>query len=413
MVAVGAAALVPLALARLPSPAPTEVERAPLAPRSQPLPGEAQATTVRAAAPRPLGSGAVRAGAPAMQRLDPRRSNRSPHRAPRRPRVVWTFPMGAPIAAAPAVADGLVIVSSLGGKVAAVSLDGKERWSRDLEERIYGAPLVQGDVVRVGVDKGKLVTLDARTGKVKATLEVDGDADTAPAPTPDGGFVFTAGRVAYGARRDGTVRWRYKHRRKLYAAPAVGDDGVAYFGAQGGAVLAIAPDGELRWKAALGSDADAGLSVGEDGAILAGTDGGEVVALAPQDGAIRWRAAVGGFVRGALAVARDGAVLASSYGPTPAVVALDGRSGAELWRFAVRGTGAREFGVHGAPLEDAEGTLIFGAQDDILHALTPEGLPRWKLQLGGDIDGTAVLTEEFLLVGCGDGNLYALAEGGS
>jgi outer membrane protein assembly factor BamB len=320
--------------------------------------------------------------------------------------------MGAPIAAAPAVAEGLVIVTSLGGKVAAVTLDGKERWSRELGDRIYGAPLAQGGLVRVGVDGGKLVTLDARTGQVKATLEVDGDADTAPAPTQDGGFVFAAGKIAYGARRDGTVRWRYKHRRKLYAAPAVGDDGTAYFGAQGGAVLAIAPDGELRWKAALGSDADAGLSVRDDGTVLAGNDGGEVVALAPRDGAIRWRAALGGFVRGALAVGRDGAVLASTYGPAPAVVALDGASGSELWRFPVRGTGSREFGVHGAPLEDAEGTLIFGAQDDVLRALTPEGTERWKLQLGGDIDGTAVLTEELLLVGCGDGHLYALGEGG-
>jgi outer membrane protein assembly factor BamB len=44
----------------------------------------------------------------------------------------------------------------------------------------------------------------------------------------------------------------------------------------------------------------------------------------------------------------------------------------------------------------------------MLRALMPEGTERWKLQLG-DIDGTAVLTEGLLLVGCADGHLYALA----
>ncbi len=408
MVALGAAALVPLALSRPAPRAPRPTERAPLAPR---VGGVAEAASSPPPA-RPLGAGSAKPGLPSMQRLDPRRTNRSPFQAPGRPRVVWTFPMNGPIATAPVVAGGLVIVASLAGKVAAVTLDGKERWSRDLGERIYGAPLAQGERVRVGVDRGKMITLDAATGQVRATLDVDGDADTAPAPTPDGGFVFAAGRVAYGARADSTVRWRYKHRRKLYAAPAVGADGTSYFSAQGGAVLALGPEGELRWKTQLKSDADAGLAVGEDGSVLVGTDGGEVVALAPEDGKIRWHTALGGFVRGGLAVARDGAVLASSYGPAPVVAALDGKSGGELWRFPIRGTGAREFGIHGAPLEDAEGTLVFGAQDDTLYGLSPEGQLRWKLQLGGDIDGTVVLADALLLVGCGDGNLYALGEGG-
>lgn len=346
-----------------------------------------------------------------MQRLDPRRTNRSPYKAPSHPHVVWTFHMNAPIATNPTIADGAAIITSLDGRVTAVSLDGKERWSRNFNGRIYGTPLVQGELIRVGVDGGKLMTLEARTGKTKTTLEVDGDADTAPAPTPDGGFVFAAGRIAYGARRDSTIRWRYKHRRKLYASPAVAPDGTAYFGAQGGAIFAISPEGTLRWKTALGSDADAGLALGEDGSILAGTDSGEVVALAPNDGKIRWRTAVGGFVRGGLSVARDGAVLVSSYGPTPAVFALDNKSGRELWRFGIQGTGSREFGIHGSPIEDAEGTLLFGAQDDILYALSPEGILRWRLQLGGDIDGALALTEDLLLVGCGDGNLYALGEG--
>ncbi|RYE92583.1 MAG: hypothetical protein EOO75_06350 [Myxococcales bacterium] len=407
--AVASGVALALLLRRPAPPPPPRVERA--GPPATVIAPAGDASAVPTTAPRPVGSGPVRDGPPAMQHLDARRTNRSPFVAPGRPRVLWTYAAGEAIAVAPVVSGDRAIVATLGGRLAAVGLDGRPRWALELGARIYGSPLVVRDTVYAGLDEGHVVAVDASKGTVRWKLDVAGDADTALAPTPDGGLVFAAKNVVHAVRADGTVRWRHKHRRKVFGAPAVADDGTIVVGAQDGAVLALAPDGALKWRATLGRDADAGLAIGDDGAVYAGTDGGDVVALAPADGSIRWRAALGGFVRGPLSVGRDGAVLASTYGPAPAVVALDGASGRVLWRFGVRGTGAREFGVHGAPLEDPAGTLVFGAQDDTLYALHPDGTLAWKLRLGGDVDATVALAaDRLLLVGGGDGLLVALGE---
>jgi outer membrane protein assembly factor BamB len=308
------------------------------------------------------------------------------------------------------VAGSLLIVASLSGKVSALTLDGSVRWTVELGERIYGSPLVSGDLVHVGVDKGKLVTLQASNGAVRARLDVDGDADTAPAPLPGGGAVFAAGKTLYALKPDGAVRFRYKLRRKVFSSPAVADDGAIAFGCQDDALHVLSPTGDERFRLPLGADVDASPSIGDDGTIYVGSDEGEVVAVRP-DGSRRWRQQVGGYVRGPLSVARDGAVLASTYGPAPAVVALDPGDGHELFRFGVRGTGAREFGIHGAPIEDAEGTLIFGAQDDRIYALSPDGKLVWKLEVGGDVDAAIVLAADGVLyAGSEDGKLYAVRE---
>jgi outer membrane protein assembly factor BamB len=128
-------------------------------------------------------------------------------------------------------------------------------------------------------------------------------------------------------------------------------------------------------------------------------------------GAVAWRSPVGGFVRGALAVARNGDPLVGVYGPTPRVVRLAADGGQPRGSFPVPGTGAREFGVHGGPLEDDEGTLFFGAQDDTVYAVDVRGEERWRFATGGDVDApVTLLSDGTLVAGSDDGFVYALRE---
>lgn len=346
-----------------------------------------------------------------MFRLDPTRTGRSPFVAPQSPKLVWSFDLGGPIAAAPAVSSGQIVVASLSGRVVALSLAGNPRWQTELGERIYGSPLVLGERIYLGVDKGHFVTLDAATGQVRARLDVDGDADTGAVPLADGGLAFAAGSTLYVLRADGAVRTRYKLRRKIYSSPALGRDGALFFGSQDDHLTALLPDGTTRFRVALGADADATPTIGDDGTVFIGTDAGEVWAVHPETGQVRWQTKVGGYVRGPLSITRAGLVLAATYGPTPAVVALDGADGREAFRFAIRGTGAREFGIHAAPIEDAQGTLLFGAQDDFVYALSPEGALLWKVRVGGDVDATLILADDgALYAGAEDGKLYAFRD---
>jgi outer membrane protein assembly factor BamB len=79
--------------------------------------------------------------------------------------------------------------------------------------------------------------------------------------------------------------------------------------------------------------------------------------------------------------------------------------------FGIQGTGASEFGVHGGALEDDEGTLVFGSQDDRVYAVGPDGKLRWDFLTGGDVDAPlTLLADGTLLVGSDDGSVYALRD---
>ena len=343
-------------------------------------------------------------------RGDRARRHRSAFVGPRAaPSVRFTFDAGGPIEAMPAItSDGDVVVASLSGKVTRLGAAGAVVWTADLGERVYASPLIVGESVFLGSDARRFVALSLATGKTRWQLDADGEADTALAEAPGGALVGAAGRVLHGLRADGSVRFRLKLARKIYASPALGDDGTIYVGAQDKKLHAIAGDGAHRWSRDLGGDVDCAPAIGDDGTIYVGSDAGVVVAFDAR-GNERWRATVGGFVRGGLTVGRAGVVFAGTYGPGPRVVALDAATGAERWSFRVQGTGAPEFGIHGAPLEDAEGKLYFGAHDDNVYALDAAGKLLWTFATQGDVDAPLALGPGGVLyVGSDDGRLYAL-----
>jgi len=363
------------------------------------------------AASGPTSPRAVDTGSPAMLHLDPARTNRSPFLGPADPVVLWTFEAGAPIETAPVqLPDGTTVIATLAGRVAAVTADGKRDWSLDLHARLYGSPLMDRGTIYLGADSGKLVAISSR-GKIRWQLDTDGEADTAATLAPWGAILMAAGKVLYAVRPDGNVLWRVKAQRKLYGSPAVGPDGTVYVGSQDDRLYAVTREGRIRWSTSLGADVDCAPSVDDDGTVLAGADGGAIVALEGASGKMRWRAQVGGHVRGSLTITRAGAVVAGTYGPAPAVVAIDIATGRELWRFAVQGTGATEFGVHGSPVEDAAGNLYFGAQDDVVYSLTGDGRLRWRVGTGGDVDAPVILAGSGrLLAASDDGKLYCVVD---
>lgn len=398
------AALGSVGLQRCPSPAIPPPEAATTTPA--PSVGEEPGLP-----PAPARTGRVSSGPPRMLHLDPRRTNRSAFAGPTDPVIAWTYDAGGPIEAAPALLeDGTIVVASLGGRVHGVTRDGARKFSTDLGNRVYSSPLVTGEGIFIGSDAHRFFALTPE-GRIRWRLETQGDADTGATVTPWGGIVFAAGRMVYAVEPNGTVLFRVKTRRKTFASPAVGEDGTVFVGSQDDHVYALTPDGKVAWSCDVGADADGSPAIADDGTVYVGTDGGEVIALDPADGSIRWRRSVGGFVRGSLAVGRDGSIFAGTYGPMPRLVALEPNEGEIRWSFAIRGTGALEFGIHGGPVEDAEGRLYFGAQDDFVYALRPDGSLLWKLPTGGDVDASLVITEDgTLLAGSADGKLYAIRD---
>ncbi len=99
------------------------------------------------------------------------------------------------------------------------------------------------------------------------------------------------------------------------------------------------------------------------------------------------------------------------YGPTPAVIRL-APDGHPVGRFPIAGTGAREFGIHGAPLEDDSGALFFGAEDDRVYAIGPDGAVLWTVDRGDDVDAPlTLLAPSDLVVASDDGTVALYREG--
>lgn len=353
-------------------------------------------------------------GARGMRTLhgDSRHTDRAFGFAPRVPAVAWSRDVGGPVEAQVSTSadERTLYVATLGGELIAIEAsDGAELWTLALGDRAYSTPCVADDgAVFLGSDAKKFMAVSPE-GKVRWTLDTESDADTAAAIAPDGSVVFSAGTTVYDVTPGGLVKWRFSARRKIFTAPAIDALGRIFVGSQDHHAYALSSDGRLLWSTDLGSDVDGTPAIGDDGAAFFGTDGGEIVRLEGGDGRAVWRKRVGGYVRGALSVSRNGDVLAGVYGPAPRLVRLQPHDGALVAEVRIPGTGSPDFGVHGGPTEDSAGTLLFGGQDDNLYAVDPDGNVLWRFTTGGDVDApVTLLTDGTVIVGSDDGIVRAL-----
>jgi len=360
--------------------------------------------------PLPLADASVPTGAPRMLHGSPTHVHRAAAHGPEKPKVGWRTKVGGAVAAqVTASPDGQTLYAATleGSVVALATADGATRWTVALGDRVYSTPFVSEDgTIVVGTDAKKVVALDPR-GNVVFRLDVDGEADTGAVAGPDGTTVIAAGRDVLAVKRGGDLAWRFSAKGKIFTSPAIAPSGLVVVGSQDDHVYAIGPGGALAWSVDLGADVDGAAAIGDDGAIFVGTDKGEIVRLG-EKGAIAWRASVGGYVRGTLSIARNGDVLAGTYGPVPRVVRV-APDGTIRGAFVVQGTGAKEFGIHGGPLEDEGGVLYFGAQDDRVYAIGPDGSVRWRFETKGDVDGPlTMLPNGSLVVPSEDGTVTLL-----
>jgi outer membrane protein assembly factor BamB len=381
-------------------------ERAPHVTSATSIASPSNSIDAKLTGPTPPPRAYVPDGAPRAIHGGARHVHRSAARGPATVKVGWRVELGAPISAqvTASLDEQTLYAATLGGDLVALArADGATRWSVALGDRVYSTPLVADDgTVYAGSDARKLFAISA-AGTVAWKIDLDGEADSGAVFAKDGKVVFAAGSQVIAVRRGGDVAWRFTAKGKVFTAPAITDEGMVVFGSQDDHVYALREGGALAWAVDLGADVDGAPVIGDDGAIFVGTDKGEVVRLDPQ-GNVVWRTNAGGFVRGVLALARNGDVLAGTYGPVPRMVRI-GPDGAIRGAFAIRGTGAKEFGIHGGALEDADGTLFFGAQDDAVYALAADAAVRFRHATKADVDAPLTLLA--------DGSLVAPSEDGS
>ena len=82
--------------------------------------------------------------------------------------VKWTFKTAGAIVASPAIADGVIYITSLDGHLFAIDQEtGKEKWNFKSRMPIASSPAINGGTVYFVSSAGSLAAIDAATGKPK------------------------------------------------------------------------------------------------------------------------------------------------------------------------------------------------------------------------------------------------------
>jgi len=304
---------------------------------------------------------------------------------------IWKFQTGDDVHSSPAIADGVVYFGSWDHTVYAVDAQtGQEIWKfytlknmkpadvrRPLYDDFSSSPLVVDGVVYVGGVDGSacFYAIDAQTGdEMWSFTPMMGDFVVSSPALLDDTVYFGGSEGLYALDiQTGEEEWLFETEGAAQS-PAIGDDGLIYFGSKDPALYAVdAQSGELRWRndelvdpanwtwnmspsttiadgLVYAAVADTTIAGASRFFFAVGADSGEVVWSFPYSGN-DWSS-----------MSAAGGVVYFGGGISKNVYAVDAQTGEELWRFTTEGA------VHSTPVVD-NGVVYVGSLDGYLYAL--------------------------------------------
>ena len=262
----------------------------------------------------------------------------------------WKKPIGRCVAATPAVGEHTVFQSfmnrppcnskakpgRLEGEVIAFATGfGKIRWRTRIGPT-ESSPLLADGRVYVGDWRGRVYSLDERTGRVRWTFQGKGRIKGAVAKSGNRLFVGTYDGYLYAIRAStGKVIWRTRSQDRLggrgqfYSTPAVAY-GRVYIGSTDGKVYSYgAASGTLRWSQGTGGYVYGSPAVWRK-TVYVGSYSGRFYALDAATGDVKWRFQAKGDISGSATVL-NGVVYFSTFDEL--TYALDAHTGNLLWTF--------------------------------------------------------------------------------
>lgn len=353
------------------------------------------------------------------------------------PRLIFSVPIGAGddrrhrISADPVVGGGRIYTVDSRARVMAHATSGAPLWSRDTtpagepEDDASGAGLAySGGRLFVSTGFGQVHALDAATGRVLWTQDLDNAASGAP--TVSNGRVYVVDRGARGWALDagtGRVEWTVNGTPSAAgvvggAAPAISGDTVVLPFASRELVALFARGGTRKWTADVAGTRQgrvyasitdiSGDPVIAGGTVYAGSPSGRTNAFELGSGDLVWSAEEGAM---SPVVVAGGSVFAVS--DLAELVRLDASSGERIWGTALpffeRSAPRKRRGVfaHYGPVL-AAGRLWVASGDGQLRAFAPQsGALVGAIPLPGGAATNPVVAGRTLYVVSSDGRLLA------
>jgi outer membrane protein assembly factor BamB len=243
----------------------------------------------------------------------------------------------------PIVASGVLYVADADGRVLALDAQtGRNLWSVDLDLPVSGGPGVGQGMVLVGTSDGELIALGESDGALRWSAQLSSEILSVPRASDGVVVVRTNDGKLFGLEAtNGNERWRYEREVPVLTLRGTGSPvvvgGAAYFGMSGGRLVALRIDtGGLLWDTSVTvpsgrSELERLADIDGDplvfgGGVFVATYQGEVAAAEQRSGRLAWRRKLSAYS----AMATDGRRLYVSDAEG-VVWALDVRSGTAVW----------------------------------------------------------------------------------
>ncbi len=218
-------------------------------------------------------------------------------------RALWSVKTDQRLSGGPAAGDGLVVVGSLDGKLLAYATDGAARWNVALSSEIITAPAIGQGMVVVQSNDGRTYALEQATGAIRwivdravPTLSLRGNAT--PVIGASTTFIGQSnGKISAVDNSSGDIQWEFAvglpdGRTDLERMVDIdgrillvqGDLFVTGYGSQ--AVALASESGRVLWNREFSSYT--GFDLSGPNLIATNVDG-EVVNMATRSGSPLWR----------------------------------------------------------------------------------------------------------------------------
>lgn len=312
---------------------------------------------------------------------------------------IWRFACEDEIRGSLAVADGLVYVPSYDHNVYALNADnGKFVWKYAAEAGVGSTPWVSEAMVVFSSTDKVVYALNAKTGKLLWTLPTKGRIFSSPYGKLDHIFVGSDDRHIYAIHQhSGRLSWSYSTDGEVRSRPLLTDN-MLFFTCQLGVVYCLGLNRELRWRfrARRGILAAPIIS---NGLVFVGSLDSNFYALDVRSGWAAWRYRANGAIVSTAAVGNALVFFGSVDGN---VYALDAEEGRVVWRYETEGQ------VTASPTIYNNG-LYIGGVDNSLYCLDIEtGKLRWRYPTEGAITGTPAIVDGVIYIGSADHYVYAI-----
>ncbi|MCW4001371.1 MAG: PQQ-binding-like beta-propeller repeat protein [Candidatus Bathyarchaeota archaeon] len=324
----------------------------------------------------------------------------------------WTYQIGASVVTSPAIARGMVSITSNTGLFTL-------RMDTGGFVRVYYIPCGASSpcyvdnggngLVCVCGNDGRIYAFDAFLGNIKWNYSIGGL--TSSAPVVDSGVLYVGspdGNLYALNATTGSKVWNSMTGGPVYSSPAV-SGGLVYVGSADGNIYAFETlSGAQAWNYTLGGTVEADPCVA-DGTVYIGSSNGTVYALNASGGAKIWSHQIGSYPL--LYPLSQSASVSTCPAVTGGIVyvsaddgyiyALNAFNGSEIWHFQTSGTGldASPVIANGVVYVECVGAAKFYA----LNAATGSELVTYNL--GGS--STAAIANGTVYVGSSNGTVYA------